>query len=119
MRYRAIIMAALLTLAVVPVRAEPACVEGAWDQGVMEAAGWYAVALYGDEFQMALHVAVRDFGIQPNIVTRIYSMARKVPGNSETMQFELAFLDKDGCFRFRNSTFDYDTFLSWFDDGSI
>src|SRR6185312_170259 len=109
MRYRAVIMAALLALAVVPARAaEPACVYGAWDTGVATAAGWKFSELWGDEFQMALHVTAH-----------IYAMARQVPGNSGEMQYELAFLDRDGCFRLRLATNHYDDFLSWFDDGSI
>src|SRR6185312_5610100 len=120
MRYRAVIMAALLALAVVPARAaEPACVYGAWDTGVATAAGWKFSELWGDEFQMALHVAERDAGLMHGVTAHIYAMARQVPGNSGEMQYELAFLDRDGCFRLRLATNHYDVFLSWFDDGSI
>jgi hypothetical protein len=114
------VMVALLALGCVTARAaEPACVEGAWDQGVMDAAGWKYAELSGSEFQMAVTVAERDAGLTHGITAHVYSMARMVPGNSGESQFELAFLDADGCFRLRRATNHYDTFVSWFDDGSI
>src|SRR6185437_5052011 len=104
---RAIKLAALLIATMLTAgtaQAEPACVYGAWDTGVATAAGWKFSELWGDEFQMALHVAERDAGLMHGVTAHIYAMARQVPGNSGEMQYELAFLDRDGCFRLRLTT---------------